>query len=346
VTTANERAALSILVAARPVVDRLSLDNDPEDVAADLIEGWTATESALRSLMGGSSLSGQPLVGAVRQRNLITIDQAHALLEFLAARERAGRTEYRPTAGDIAAAREGFAKLEHGMYAAEMGAPSLADTALYRAAPPPAAGLEPAPTRIEPVETPAPRRGLPSWLLLALLLGLLVGGIVAAWYFLGARGGTAAELRRGIEAYNAGRLERAREEFAAAARARPDDPLPHVWLGRVARDQRDDQTAAREFGAAERLGPNNATVHREIGNFHLARGRYDDARQRYVKALQINPNDRAARGWLGCSLLRLGRTAEGTTWMGRAGPGEWTRCATQPGPTGAPGALPPARPSP
>ena len=331
-TTANERAALSILVAARPVIDRLSMDRDSEDVAADLIEGWTATESALRSLVGGSSRSGQPLISELRHRNLITIDQAHALVQFLAARDRAQRTEYRPTAADIAAAREGFAQLEHGMYAAEMGAPSLADTALYRAAGPggvppgapsaavpPAPGLEPAPARVERAG------GLPSWLILGLFVVLVAGGGLAAWYFLAGRGGGSGAIQRGIEAYNSGRLERARAEFEAAARARPTDALPHVWLGRVARDLREDQVAAREFSTAERLAPNDADVHREIGNFHLARGRYDEARQRYVKALQLDPNDRASQGWLGCSLVRLGRIEEGTKFMSRAGPGEWSR---------------------
>src|SRR5689334_6839480 len=112
VTTSQQRAALAALDQARPAIGRLDLARDPEDLAADIIEGWQAAETALRSLIGSASLSGQQLIREVRQRELLTLDQAHALVEFSAAHERAQRTDYRPSNADIGAARTGYQQLE------------------------------------------------------------------------------------------------------------------------------------------------------------------------------------------------------------------------------------------
>ncbi|PYO05801.1 MAG: hypothetical protein DMD30_13600 [Gemmatimonadetes bacterium] len=86
-----------------------------EDLAADIIDLWAGAESALQTLVGNSSLTGQQLIRAARQAELITLDQAHALLEFLAARDRANRTSYKPTQADGDAAVDGFKALESAL---------------------------------------------------------------------------------------------------------------------------------------------------------------------------------------------------------------------------------------
>ena len=106
-----QRAALEALNAARPLVARLGTSRSSEDVAADLIEAWTAVETGLRSLVGGSALSGQMLIRELRQRHFLQLEQANALAEFHAVRERAARTDYQPTEADINAARDAFLKL-------------------------------------------------------------------------------------------------------------------------------------------------------------------------------------------------------------------------------------------
>ncbi|MGH7720433.1 MAG: hypothetical protein ACREON_16505, partial [Gemmatimonadaceae bacterium] len=111
----NQRAALAALSAARPTVARLDVSRDPEEVAADMLEVWTSTETALRSLMGSTVLGGQPLIRELRHREIISIDLAHALLEFLAVRERIQDTSYRPTSADISATREAFQMLQDGL---------------------------------------------------------------------------------------------------------------------------------------------------------------------------------------------------------------------------------------
>ena len=111
-TTPNQRSALAALNHVRPIIARLDPSLHPEDEAADVIEGWNGTEVALRSLLGGSALSGQALIRELRQREMLSLAQTHALMEFHAARERAGKTGSTPTAADIAASRHGFQELE------------------------------------------------------------------------------------------------------------------------------------------------------------------------------------------------------------------------------------------
>jgi hypothetical protein len=53
---------------------------------------------------------------------------------------------------------------------------------------------------------------------------------------------------------------------------------------------------------------------------------YELARTFYVRAVQADPTDKVAMGYLGCTLMRLGRATEATTFMNRAGQGPWNSC--------------------
>ena len=320
---------------------RLDLSRDPEDLAADIIEGWQAAESSLRSLIGSASLSGQPLIREVRQRDLLTLDQAHALVEFSAAHERAQRTDYRPSNGDIGAARTGFQQLEAALRQERAAPPPPAPTAA------PVPGAVPAAPDPGVPEFPGAgrRRGFPLIALLGLLLllGAIGGGI---YYFTAGRSVTA--LQAGIASYSGGDRNGARNHFAQAVRDDPKDADPHIYLGRMARDEGDAATAVRELQTAISLEPNNATAQREMGAHLLAQatgqlstGNLPGALQSlnlsrnfYVRAVQLNPADRNAQGYLGCVLMRLGRVQEANSFWQRAGPGPWTQC--QPLPTLAP----------
>jgi cytochrome c-type biogenesis protein CcmH/NrfG len=336
VTTSQQRAALAALDQARPAIGRLDLSRDPEDLAADIIEGWQAAETSLRSLIGSASLSGQPLIREVRQRELLTLDQAHALVEFSAAHERAQRTDYRPSTTDIGAARTGYQQLEAALRQ-------------ERAAPPPpvaaAAAGDGAPLAPLP-ETPAfpgagKRRGFPLIALIGLLL--LLGAIAAGiYYFMTARGGDAVQ--QGIAAYSAGNKTAARNAFAQAARDNPKDARPHVYLGRMAREEGDAATAVRELQTAIQLEPQNELAQREMGSHLLAQATaqinsgnlpgalqsLNLARSFFVRAVQLDPADKPAQGYLGCVLMRLGRVQEANNFMQRAGPGAWTSCTPLP----------------
>jgi len=67
-TSPAQRSARAALDAARPAVARLDSSRSSEDLAADLIDVWAAVESALRTLVGTSTLTGQALIREARQR--------------------------------------------------------------------------------------------------------------------------------------------------------------------------------------------------------------------------------------------------------------------------------------
>ncbi len=339
-TAGSQRAALDAVHAARPIVARLSTARNSEDLAADLIEAWTAVEAGLRSLVGGSALTGQMLIRELRQRHFLNLEQANALAEFHAARERASRTDYTPTEGDVNAARDAFLKLESGL----MGDTPVPVAPVVAAA----AAVEPARTS-EPIYPPAtlvptPASGSPAWRtpLLALLVLLVVGGI--AWYALAGRTSGAA-YDQGVVAYREGRREAAEGSFRKAATDMPNDPMPHVYLARMERERGNLSNAQQEAVKAVQLGPNNNAALRELASTLFALQNFDGARTFYIRAVKADSTDRLSQGFLGCSLVRLGRLDEGSRWIQRAGTGAWTSCTPQPGMT-MPGALPVTSPVP
>jgi tetratricopeptide (TPR) repeat protein len=341
-----QRAALDAMNAARPIVARLDIAKNSEDLAADIIEAWNAVETGLRSLVGGSALTGQMLIRELRQRQLLSLEQANALAEFHAARERAARTDYKPTTGDVNAAREAFLKLEAGLLDESPSAsgPRTTDAPAAAAASRATVPLDtmPSPRYAEtaPVTAPVGSRRKP-WLipLLAVVALLIVGGI--AWYALAGRGRSSAAYDEGVVAYREGRREAAAGAFIKATKDTPNDPMPHVYLSRMAREAGNINTANVEAVTAVRLAPSNGVALRELATVSFSQQNYDAARRFYLRAVQADTSDRLSQGFLGCSLIRLGRVDEGMRFIQRAGPGAWSACAPAPGST-APGQSVPA----
>jgi tetratricopeptide (TPR) repeat protein len=104
-----------------------------------------------------------------------------------------------------------------------------------------------------------------------------------------------------------------------------------VYLARMAREAGNLNTANSEAVTAVRLGPTNAVALRELASVSFAQQNYDAARRFYARAVQADPSDKLATGFLGCSLIRLGRIDEGNRFLQRAGPGAWSGCAPPPG---------------
>jgi len=336
VTAPVLRGARFALDAARPAVARLDSARGPEDLAADLIETWSAVEAALRSLVGSSVLTGQPLIREARQRQMIDFDQANALAAFQAVHDRVQTTTYLPTEADIGAARAAFLKLDSALM-------SDAGVAPPRAAPPPPPREAPRLVTTSPIvgETPqsmlvVPPRRFPPWMLAA--AGVIVIALVAvgAYFAFGNRG--SSSLQEGVTAYTSGQREVAANAFSRAVRETPRDPLPHIYLARMAREVGNFSLASQELQLALQADPSNALALREMGAALLAQGNYELARRFYVRAVQADPTDKVAQGYLGCTLMRLGRVPEGTTFLNRAGPGPWTNCSPAANPNA--GALP------
>jgi len=391
----QNQAAVSALNGVRPVLAHFEKSRSAEDLAADIIDLWAGAESALQTLVGNSSLTGQQLIRAARQAELITLDQAHSLLEFLAARDRANRTSYKPTQADGDAAVDGFKALESGLAGpppVKREAPSSPLQAVYTprqsravqaAKPPPpppptspyappSAGLKQPPAYTgrkysgpPTIEQPPPGSisaagpiGGPVgigrtmvqhaiaaadsgrsrwWLSAPAWIGLLVVVLLAGGgYLLFGRGSSSDAVTAGIDAMNNGKRELARGEFAKAVNADPKASTPHVFLARLARQDGDLSTARAQLDSALRLDPTNSVALREMGLVVFSGKQYDLARKFFIRAVTANPQDRAALGYLGCSMIRLNRVPEGINFINKAGTGAWQACLPQAAPTVAP----------
>jgi tetratricopeptide (TPR) repeat protein len=369
-TAPNLRSAQAALDVARPLIVRLDERRHPEDAAADLIEGWAAVETALRAMIGGSSLGGQALVSEVRAQGQLDYPHAHALLGFLAARDRATRPDYQPTGEDVAAARAGFQAIEAangsgigantGVHrSVDPGAPVLPPPAPVPLPPRPARepgahanGAPPAPPALPPrdygrdyardagappLDVGAPprdgRRAPSPALLGALALVLLLVG--AGGYYALTRARAPQSLEEGIAAYRDGRREAARAAFERAATEQPTLSMPRVYLGRLAREDGDIPRATAYLDSAIRLDTANTVAFREMGQLQLYANRPTLAVSFFRRALERDQTDRVAQGWMGCALTRTGDLALAERFYARAGAGDWTGCRQQPG-VGAP----------
>jgi len=357
----DRQGAFAALGEGQKILSHLDRARGPEDAAADIIELWNSAERALRSLVGQEDAGGQQLVRLARQGEIITLDQAHSLLEFLAARDRVNRTSYTPTPGDTEAARNGFNALEA---AASGNAPATPPAQSSYGPPspyaPPVPGAVPymrskadqdalAAKQNVPQEAPSATppggysvaatsgdrwRHVPLWVKIGIPLVILLL-IIGGYLMMGGSRGAQSSIDAGIAAMNNGQVEAARREFSTASQRDPSLADPHVFLARLSRQEGDLATARSQLDEALRLEPKNYKALREMGLVMFASRNYDLARRFFVRAATVNPNDRATLGYLGCTMMRLNRTVEGAKFLSEAGTGAWSACA-QPAQVAAP----------
>lgn len=111
--------------------------------------------------------------------------------------------------------------------------------------------------------------------------------------------------------------EQALPHLEAAARMRPDDPLPRRNLGRAHEllgDQRlregRPEEAGAQYEAALSLDPGLARAHNNLGNLRFGEGRIGDAIDQYEAARRADPGYAEAENNLGVALLAQGRGSE------------------------------------
>ena len=116
-----------------------------------------------------------------------------------------------------------------------------------------------------------------------------------------------------------GAINAARQNFDAAVEAyehrvdiHPNDAQAHQDLGDTySRLNRHDEALA-EFAVALMLDPKHAEAYAATAQIQLREGHYSDAAETAQHALELDPTHRQARYTLATSLMRLGRTDEGT----------------------------------
>jgi len=332
VTTDGQRAARAAFDAARASFDRLTGGGDPRSAGRDFVEAWSQTEQALRALAGTSTLSGVAVVRELRQRSLLTLDDAHALVDLHAAAERARSDDYTPTTADIEVARAANARLTKLLVPAGTAGEGEWRASKYGGLGGRSTPLPPGPPAVppdderdsRPAPAPAPVR---TNRLAAIVVGLAVLAVLGAgaFYVLRFRG-EPSSLGRARAAFAAGDRLTARNAFAMAASESPSLAEPHIYLGRLAREAGDRATASAELRLAVQLEPGNYLAHRELAAYLLWSGQAELARSFYQRAIELNPQDRVALGYMGCTLLRLGRGDLAVRFFERAGVGDWLAC--------------------
>ncbi|MBC8086687.1 MAG: tetratricopeptide repeat protein [Phycisphaerae bacterium] len=202
-----------------------------------------------------------------------------------------------------------------------------------RATPPPPVSRDAAPlqptsegtqwgTLVEPPKTP---RSKALIIAAVVAIAILVAG--GGWYALRGGAGSSSATDQGAAAYARGSKEAARLSFVQALEKNPNDVRALTYLGRISRELGNLATSRKYLETALRIDDKNALALREFGSALLADQQPELARRFYVRAVEANPNDRVAQGFLGCALMRLDRTEEALKWMARAGTGEWATCS-------------------
>ena len=336
-TPSDRAAAQAALTEGRAVYGRLDQIRGPEDAAADIMELWASGESAMRAMLGGSSLSGQALVRELRQRGVLNLEQANSIASFWDARSRADDVAYKPTLTDVGFARAGYNEL--GRVANETAATTTAADGPSTSTFAPGGGSAgaksahaPEVIMVPPVADPVPKRKLAvsrPLIIAASVIALLIVAAVAAYFTFG-RSQFDNEMASAINLMTTGRTEAARSAFSAIAHEYPDKAPPHVFLSRLARNDAppDMNTARRELVNAIGLDPAYEPAQREMGVFQLADRNPSLARNFLVRAVQLAPDDSAAEGYLGCALVGLNRIQDAQKFFARAGTGTWSSCAT------------------
>jgi tetratricopeptide (TPR) repeat protein len=356
VNSAADRAR-DVWASARPALDRWRVGVPTSGATPALQEAWQAVTSVLNALYPEvPSDDAKALVGALRRDGLCTLDEAHALIDLRAAAEREGSVA--SGGGDLHRdlVLRAADVMERVVQTADdsVNAAPLYDEyrrASSRTVPPdvpidrtppgtqspprePASGHRASSSSASAhysdasVEVPAPStsRNRSNMLVVSLVVVCLVAAGLAAFLF--DRVGSRDAVANGVEAYEAGQRVVARLEFERALADDPGNARALVYLGRLSREEGDLAQARRLLEQAVQRAPDNPLTHRELASALLADGQPELARRFYVRALTLDPTDRLAQGFLGCSLARLGRADEARRWLDRAGPGDWTACAT------------------
>lgn len=350
-TPADRAGAQAALSDGRAVYGRLDQIRGPEDAAADIMDLWGVAETAMRAMLGGSSLTGQALMRELRQRGVLNLEQANTIASFWDARSRAEDVAYKPTLTDVGFARAGYNELTRvaneppaaapsttGAQPASTFAPGGAQgaTSAGAASPPRTTGFSGDTPAVEAAPAQAiTRRFSRSMMLGAGVIVVLIIAAAVAYFMVGTGGKFDDEMSNAISLMTTGRTEAARAAFGAIAHEYPDRAEPHVFLSRLARNDTppDMNTARQELITAIRLNPSYAPAQREMGIFLLADHNPSLARNFLIRAAQLNPADSAAVGYLGCAMMGLNRVAEAQRFFAHAGTGTWSACVTiQPNP--------------
>jgi Flp pilus assembly protein TadD len=129
---------------------------------------------------------------------------------------------------------------------------------------------------------------------------------------------TEAWVNLGLIELRRGDLELARKHIKHARSLNPDLPAPHQALGLLEERCSRPKEAEAAYRAALAVDPGFAPARANLGRMLFASGRFDDAREQFLRLVEVAPT--SLGGWLGLaeSLSRLGRDRDGDVVIERA----------------------------
>ena len=319
------------------------------------VRGWSAAERLLQLITAREDLFGQQVIAEARRQQRLSLNDAHALAALYSWADRPRAPSSGSTHGNMEAERSIASDALIALKSAAGNSGNTSGGDFSRPAPvqgasayiesvaalgTPASGdsfvegdsLPRADQASAPPGTVAAMResrwNFDSRVVIGGIALLLVAALaIVAWISL-SRSGSELLYADAVAAYQRGEYAPARVAFAQMAQENPDDIRPLIFLGRIAREEHDLARSKRFLEAAVQRDPQSGLAQRELAGSLLADGQAELARRFYVRAVELDPADRSAQGFLGCALHRLERYDEARRWFDRAGPGDWMQCIT------------------
>jgi tetratricopeptide (TPR) repeat protein len=129
---------------------------------------------------------------------------------------------------------------------------------------------------------------------------------------------TEAWVNLGLLELRRGNLKEARKDLTHARDLNEDLPAPHHAIGLLEERMNRLKKAEASYRAALAVDPGFAPARTNLGRLLFASGRYEDAREQFLRLTEVAPQ--ALDGWLGLveSLERLGRERDGDLTLDRA----------------------------
>jgi len=122
----------------------------------------------------------------------------------------------------------------------------------------------------------------------------------------------------GLVEMQRGNLARARLQFERARRINPDLAQPHHALGVLAERERRPDIAADHYRDALKVNPGFGPSRANLGRVLFAAGRFHEAREQFLRLVEVDPGQLAGRTGLVETLLQLGREDDSNTVLDKA----------------------------
>lgn len=126
----------------------------------------------------------------------------------------------------------------------------------------------------------------------------------------------------GMDYFMLGKAEQAEVELKRSTELNGNDPEAYYYLGRLGFTRNDMPAALTAFQKALKLDPASVRTHNHLGQTFEGLGQYESARSAYLKAIELEQEQKAKSRWpyynLGSLFLNQGRFPEAIAYLRQA----------------------------